>query len=168
MIMWLKSIIQLIKEKGFFVPLVKLRFGLKKSSKKGIKSMFKFSVKSLEQLKTCDPDLQRLFNKVVEHMDCTIICGYRNKEDQEAAFFAGTTQLHFPNSKHNQLPSIAVDVMPYPIDWRDTTKIHHFAGYVKGIADSLNINILWGGDWNSFVDLPHYELIKPQFEDNEI
>ena len=73
----------------------------------------------------------------------------------------------YPNSKHNKLPSKAVDVAPYPIDWNDPDRFYHFAGYVRGIAEGMGIKIRWGGDWNgnfdlkdqNFYDLPHFELL---------
>ena len=62
---------------------------------------------------------------------------------------------------------MAVDVSPFPIDWNDANRFHHFAGYVLAVAQSLDIKIRWGGDWNGdlqfktekFRDLPHFELI---------
>ncbi len=128
--------------------------------------MPKFSHKSLANLATADKRLQDLFNEVVKHYDCTILCGTRSKEDQEAAFKKGWTTLHFPHSKHNALPSRAVDVAPYPINWNDLHRFYHFGGYVRGIAQKMGISIRWGGDWNgnfdlkdqNFYDLPHYEV----------
>lgn len=131
-----------------------------------------FSARSLAQLATCHPDLQVLFREVIRYWDCTILEGYRGKEAQEAAFAAGTTQLHYPRGKHNQQPSMAVDVTPYPIDWHDTSRFHLFAGFVLGVATQLrrhgmmDYGVRWGGDWNgdglvrdeTFRDLPHYEL----------
>ena len=33
------------------------------------------------------------------------------------------------------------------------------ADVFKQKAKELNINIVWGGDWKSFKDCPHFELI---------
>ena len=52
--------------------------------------------------------------------------------------------MQYPNSKHNKLPSKAVDVAPYPIDWNDPDRFYHFAGYVRGIAEGMGIKIRWG------------------------
>ena len=128
--------------------------------------MPQFSGKSLERLKTCHPDLQRLFTEVIKHYDCTVTCGHRGKDEQDEAVRTGASKLAWPNSKHNQLPSIAIDVVPFPIDWNDTSRFYHFAGFVLATAKQLGIEIRWGGDWNSdlkfrdekFKDLPHYEL----------
>lgn len=126
-----------------------------------------FSPSSEEKLNSCDPLLQSLFREVIKGYDCTIICGTRGEKEQNEAFENGYSKLKFPNSKHNHSPSLAVDVLPYPIDWNDTKKHYHFAGYVKAVANRLNIKIRWGGDFNmdqnlsndSFVDVPHYELV---------
>lgn len=125
-----------------------------------------FSKMSQERLDTCAPELQRLFNKVAESVDCTILVGHRNEEDQDKAFHEGLSKLVWPKSKHNSEPSRAVDVAPFPIDWHDTERFCYFAGFVKGIAEGLGIEIRWGGDWDSdmqvkdetFRDLVHFEL----------
>lgn len=129
-----------------------------------------FSPRSKTNLEQCHPGLQRLFNHVILTYDCTVICGYRGKAEQNEAFRTGRSKLAFPNSRHNILPSRAVDVAPYPINWSTTGKNlarwYHFAGYVCGVADSLGIPIIFGGDWDgdrdfhdqTFDDLVHYEL----------
>ena len=125
-----------------------------------------FSQRSLDRLSTCDKRLQLVFNKVIQHFDCTIIQGYRPREEQEQAFRDGKTKVHWPNSKHNKQPSLAVDVAPYPIDWNDRERFHLFAGFVLGTASSMGITLRWGGDWdqdtevkdNSFDDLVHFQL----------
>ena len=130
--------------------------------------MANFSNKSIGKLTTAEDDLQRLFQKVVEKYDCTILCGHRTKEEQEKAFNSGHSKVKYPNSRHNSVPSKAVDAAPYPIDWNDLDRFYHFAGYVRGIAESLGINIRWGGDWNgnfdlkdqNFYDLPHFEVVE--------
>ena len=127
-----------------------------------------FSQRSLDRLSTCDNRLQLVFNKVIQHFDCTIIQGYRPREEQEQAFRNGRTKVHWPNSKHNKQPSLAVDVAPYPIDWNDRERFHLFAGFVLGTASSKGITLRWGGDWdrdtevddNTFDDLPHFEIFE--------
>jgi hypothetical protein len=111
--------------------------------------------------------LQDVLQKVVETFDCTVLCGHRGKEDQEARFVAGNSKARWPNSKHNSTPSRAVDVLPYPINWADRERMTFFAGYVLATALSLGVKLRWGGDWNqdtqtkdnAFDDLGHFELI---------
>lgn len=131
-----------------------------------------FSERSLQRLQTCHVDMVTLFTEVVKHFDCTILEGHRNEEKQNAAFAAGRSKLKYPKSKHNRLPALAVDVVPYPINWQDTDRMRYFAGLVQGMAIMLKTqgrmthNIRWGGDWdrdtqlndNHFMDLPHFEL----------
>ena len=132
---------------------------------------YNFSKTSKERLETCHPDLQRLFNEVIKSYDCTILCGFRNETDQNLAYTKGASKKKFPESKHNQTPSLAIDAMPYPVDWSSTKanlcKLYHFVGYVKATADLLGIRIRCGADFNSngvffddnFIDLPHFELV---------
>ena len=48
--------------------------------------MPRFGKTSQSRLSTCHNDLQRLFNRVVEKYDCTIICGQRSHEEQTSPF----------------------------------------------------------------------------------
>ncbi len=128
--------------------------------------MPQFGRRSKEQLSSCHADLQKLFNEVIKHYDCTILEGHRSNEDQLKAFNAGKSRIK-SGGKHNYSPSLAADVAPWPIDWGDKNRFYHFAGKVQGIAQMLNVKIRWGGDWDSdndlkdqtLYDLPHFELI---------
>ena len=102
-----------------------------------------FSKKSKGKLETCHKDLQKVFNEVIKHVDCTIIEGHRGEERQNRLYDEGITKVRYPDGRHNCNPSNAVDVVPYPIDWDDRERFHLFAGFVLGISKSLGINILW-------------------------
>ena len=125
-----------------------------------------FSELSRARLATCHPDLIKLFERVVLIADCTVICGHRGEAEQEAAFRSGFSKVRFPASKHNASPSLAADVIPYPIDWSDRRRFYLFAGIVRGVAGELGIPIRLGADWDgdldlkdqNFHDLPHFEL----------
>lgn len=136
--------------------------------------MPKFSKRSQENLATADIKIQQLFNEVIKDFDCTVIYGHRSIEEQFELFKQGrekkdgwwvktgktVTNLdgHNKKSKHNYLPSKAVDVCPYPIDWNDIERFKLLATIVKQKAKELNIEITWGGDWVSFKDYPHFEI----------
>ena len=133
--------------------------------------MPRFSDRSLGRLRTCDKRLQRVFEEVIKHWDCTIIEGYRTKKRQDKFYKEGRSKVKFPNSKHNQMPSFAIDVAPYfitspHIRWDDTQSFAYFAGFVLGIATSMGIKLRHGADWDkdkdtrdqSFMDWPHFEL----------
>ena len=129
--------------------------------------MPRFGKKSRSNLSSCHSDLQKVFNKVIERVDCSVLCGHRGKEDQDKAFDEGRSKVKYPNGRHNANPSLAIDCVPYPIDWTDRERFTLFAGFVKGIAKGMyNIDLRWGGDWDSdwkvsdnrFDDFPHFEI----------
>lgn len=127
-----------------------------------------FSETSNRRLSTCHPILQDIFGEVVKHFDCSILEGHRVKEKQDLYKRTGQSKVAWPNSRHNDIPSLAVDAAPYPIDWEDRERFSYFAGFVKGVAAAKGYAIRWGGDWNSdtevkdnsFDDLPHFELVN--------
>ena len=128
--------------------------------------MPRFSTKSKSKLHSCDERLINLFNEVVKHFDCMILEGHRGKEKQNADYDKVNSKVRYPDGKHNKSPSVAVDVAPYPIDWKDRDRFHYFGGYVLGVAKQMGLNIRWGGDWNQdtqtkdnkFDDLVHFEI----------
>ena len=130
--------------------------------------MPKFGKKSKEELSTCREELQEVFNEVIKTVDCSILEGNRHQTRQDALYEEGKTKVKYPKGRHNALPSFAVDVCPYPVDWSDRERFTLFAGFVLGIAKSMGIDLRWGGDWNQnwevndnkFDDFPHFELIK--------
>ena len=129
--------------------------------------MPKFSEKSLAKLATCHPLLQRVFHEVVLNFDCTVLEGHRNKPRQNQMVDEGKSQVRWPDGKHNTVPSCAVDVTPYPIQWDDRERQTLFAGYVLATAKAMDVTLRWGGDWsmdfevrdNQFDDLVHFEIV---------
>lgn len=127
-----------------------------------------FSEKSLAKLTTCDAPLQSVFRRVVLDFDCTVIEGHRNKERQNKMVEDGKSQVRWPNSKHNTVPSVAADVAAYPIVWGDRERQTYFAGYVLATARAMGVILRWGGDWNrdtevrdnKFDDLVHFEIVE--------
>ncbi len=130
--------------------------------------MPRFSETSLSRLGTCDPRLQRVLHEVIRHFDCTILEGHRNKERQDRMVEEGKSKVRWPDGKHNTVPSLAVDVTPYPVVWDDRERQTLFAGYVLATAKAMGIDLRWGGDWdgdtevrdNGFDDLVHFEIVE--------
>ena len=118
----------------------------------------KFGSKSLERLRSCHDDLQLLCHAVLQDMDITILCGHRNEKDQNEAVKNGFSKAIFPKSKHNKLPTLAVDVAPYPIVWSDIKKFETMCKLFEQHAEKMGIDIRLGRDF-SFKDYPHIELI---------
>lgn len=130
---------------------------------------------------TCDPRLQRVLDRVIRTFDCSVIWGHRGRAAQEEAFAGGFSTKHWPNSKHNRLPSPAMDVTPYPTDWNDRERFTLLAGFILATADQIaredaqlsglsapTWTLRWGGDWdrdtdladNKWDDLAHYEIVE--------
>lgn len=122
--------------------------------------MPQFSKTSLQRLKTCDKRLQRIFKEVIKGYDITILEGHRTLERQKELYDKGSSKIDgiTKKGKHNYNPSLAVDVAPYPIDWNNTVRFKELALIVKYEAKKQGIDIRWGGDWKSFIDMPHWEL----------
>lgn len=147
--------------------------------------MFKFGKTSEERLAQAHPDLQRLFRAVITVIDCTIIETHRSAERQVLLLRANKTETL--NSYHLPLPSLAVDAVPYPVEWPDQLekkmregdrtitpkrvlqswgRLYLFAGVVYTKAHELGIEVEWGGAWrthmdprgNGFQDLAHWQL----------
>jgi hypothetical protein len=150
--------------------------------------MPKFSNISTVRLATCDDRLQAICNELIKIADFIVLCGHRDKKEQEEAFENGNTRVHFPNSRHNSYPSEAVDLVPY---WQDEPHVRwgskleyekyksinesfeDFYTYEKAVIDSfdslakkfldvassLKIKIEWGGNcFKTLVDRPHFQL----------
>lgn len=127
-----------------------------------------FGPASLERLSNVHPELRRVMDEVIKHVDFTVLCGHRGEEEQNMAFAQGKSKLKWPDGKHNTLPSRAVDIAPYPVNWENVREFYLFAGFVLGVANQIGVQLRWGGDWdrdwdildNRFNDLPHFELLE--------
>jgi len=127
-----------------------------------------FGKASKAKLATCHPDIQRLLNEAIKHVDFSVTCGHRAKEEQDTAFNNGNSTVAWPNSKHNSFPSKAADVAPYVngIKWDDLEGFTLLAGIIKGISVMMEIDVRLGIDWDgdlfvkehSFLDRPHVEI----------
>lgn len=136
--------------------------------------MYRFSKRSLDNLESCHPDLQILFDEVIKHVDVSIIQGYRSEIEQNKAFDDGKSKLRYPLSKHNTRPSLAVDFVPFPLpDWKQVIDFVYVGGMVIGIARMLfdqkvmKRQVRFGADWKrsdrvsdeTFIDALHVEII---------
>ncbi len=152
--------------------------------------MPKFGKTSTSRLDSCHKDLQTVMNEVIKYFDCSIISGHRPPEDQFELFKKGRKEQdgkwviaskgkvvtykdgYERKSKHNENPSHAVDVVPYPVDWKDERRMDYFAGFVMAIAKIfknkgiIDHDVVWGADWNDntilndhkFIDRPHFQI----------
>lgn len=125
-----------------------------------------FSKASIDRLNTCDSRLQKILHEVIKVRDFTVLCGHRDKEAQDEAYKNGITKLKWPHSKHNVKPSLAVDVAPYPIDWKDTKRFRDLWFLIDAEAKKQGVTLRSGADWDmdgddkdeKFLDYPHVEI----------
>ena len=128
--------------------------------------MPRFGKKSKERLKGVDIKLQHILRQLIKIMDVTIIEGVRSKEKQQEYFKDGKSKIDGVTKKGMHQLGKAVDLAPYPVDWKNTKRFYYMGGMLRGISKQLNIKVRWGGDWDSdgkikdqtFNDLVHIEI----------
>ncbi|QGH73244.1 MAG: D-alanyl-D-alanine carboxypeptidase [Podoviridae sp. ctKoA10] len=112
--------------------------------------------RSTDNLVGVHPDLVRVVKRALElsEVDFTVIEGLRTKERQAELLKQGFTKTM--NSRH--IIGQAVDIVPLPVDWNNKARFGLVAVAMKKAADELGVKITWGGDFKTFVDLPHYQI----------
>ena len=137
--------------------------------------MATFGKSSKDKLATAHPDLQKVMNEAIKHFDFQVLYGTRTVEEQFELYKQGRTLKggvwvktgatvtnldgKIKKSNHNYSPSRAVDIVPFPIDWNDLKRFKEMADVVKKAAITVGVkNLVYGGDWKTFKDWPHFEL----------
>jgi len=141
-----------------------------------------FSKTSQEKLLTCHKDIQTILNELIKVYDFSILEGHRSLQTQQEYFKAGKSKNDgiLKPSKHQSIPSMAVDIMPFAKDTNafsgktlDNARFYFMMGMVQAITIRLLLegkithNVRFGLDWDSdkifddqdFHDLPHFELV---------
>ena len=131
---------------------------------------YRYGRTSTARLSTCDPDLILLMNEALSDpacpVDISILEGHRGKVRQNRMQAEGKSQLSWPRSRHNSMPSMAVDAAPYvdgAVSW-DWDDYHPLADHIKATWARLKAEgkvhgeLEWGGDWRSFKDGPHWQI----------
>lgn len=133
---------------------------------------YRFGKRSARLLSQAHPDLQRVVKKLMDYQlfDFSVICSHRSEAEQLKKYQEGKSQVK--KGKHNFMPSLAVDVLPYPSKingvnvWQDKQRFCVLAGAMMVAAKEEGVAIRWGGDWDGdgnnadskFWDAPHFEL----------
>ncbi len=129
---------------------------------------YSYGRRSKANLITCSFDIQRVFQEAIKHRDISITEGNRSNALQAEALAKGTSQLGPGESKHNVMPSKAVDAIPYPTteeDWENREYWVEWSSWIKGLATGMGITLISGFDWDNdfdlddqkFYDGPHFE-----------
>lgn len=133
---------------------------------------FHYGKQSMANLATVHSDLEMVMEDALDTgiMDISVIEGHREWARQDRYFILEKSKVRWPDSKHNKMPSEAVDVAPYingKVSWN---RLHCcvLAGIILACAAKRGIKLRWGGNWDmdgepitdqDFQDLVHYELI---------
>lgn len=126
-------------------------------------AQYRFSQQSESRLHGVHPDLIRVARRALEltEVDFGITEGLRDHDRQQQLVAAGASQTR--NSRH--LTGHAVDVVAWVggrIAW-DWPLYERIAAAFKQAASELEIPIVWGGDWATLRDGPHYELDRRSY-----
>lgn len=121
---------------------------------------YQLSQRSEARLVGVHPDLVKVVRRALElsTVDFAVVEGLRTQARQKELVAAGASQTM--NSRH--ITGHAVDLAPFiagSIRW-DWPPFHDIAKAMKAAAAELGVPIVWGGDWVSFKDGPHWELSR--------
>lgn len=146
--------------------------------------------RSRANLSGVHPDLVRVVWRAAmlahPEQDFTVIQGLRSHEDMCVNWGKGRTvfecEAHGVPAKYaapsvakvtwlnnpfasNHAPKAdgyghAVDLAPFPIDWKDLARFKALAVLMKAAAHQEGVKIGCGSDWAKSPDYPHYELVK--------
>lgn len=117
-----------------------------------------------QRLQGVHPDLVAVVTKARESSQFVVLEGLRTRERQAQLLAKGASTTM--NSRH--ITGHAVDIAPWMDDgdgvvengeirW-DWPLYHPMAAAMKKAAADLKVQIVWGGDWKTFKDGPHFEL----------
>ena len=120
---------------------------------------FKLSSRSKDRLIGVHPDLVKVVERAITItlFDFSVVEGVRSLKKQLEYFRKGKSMTM--HSRH--LTGHAVDLAPWvngTINWEDDAAWEGIADAMKSSAYDLNVKLTWGGDWQRFVDRPHFEL----------
>tara|TARA_R110002153_G_scaffold12867_1_gene48142 strand:+ start:2063 stop:2686 length:624 start_codon:yes stop_codon:yes gene_type:complete len=128
-----------------------------------------YSKRSLSSLKGVHPDLRRVIDRALQSspLDFAVIEGLRTKERQKHLVASGASKTM--NSRH--LTGHAVDLLPIDPNtgkgefaWPLYDKL---GPAVKEAARKEGVPIIWGGDWRTLKDGPHFELDRRVYSESD-
>jgi peptidoglycan L-alanyl-D-glutamate endopeptidase CwlK len=125
--------------------------------------VFSLSLRSESRIAGVHPDLALVVRRALElaPIDFAVVEGWRSKKRQAELKAAGASQTL--DSRH--LTGHAVDLAPIVskrIRW-DWPLFPPLAAAMKAAAKELGVAIIWGGDWRTFKDGPHFELDRKAY-----
>lgn len=124
---------------------------------------FQLSQRSRQRLEGVHPDLVRVVERAsrTSSIEFLVLEGARSLERQRELLKKGASRT--VNSRH--LSGHAVDIAPLIEEtpsWH-WPHYHSLAWVIQHAALGENVPVIWGGDWTSFPDGPHWELPRDRY-----
>lgn len=121
---------------------------------------FRFSARSLRNLTGVHPDLVRVAARALQltTVDFVVTEGRRTLERQKLLVSQGASKTL--NSRHLTGHAIDVAALLNGTVTYNVESMTAVARAFKQAANELGVPIVWGGDWKSFKDTPHFELSR--------
>lgn len=123
---------------------------------------FQLDAISVTRLKGVHPDLVKIVQDCAAHFAAPFIFGVseglRTRTEQERNVKAGVSETM--HSRHLDGHAVDLVVLLLPdkkITWAWPV-YEKLAVEMKAAAERVKVPIVWGGDWKSLKDGPHYEL----------
>lgn len=109
------------------------------------------------KLGTAHPYLQDWYHQVKKkYVNTHISWAFRGEQDQEQAFSDGKTHLHWPDSPHNKVPALALDL--FQIDDDNVARWSpQFFARLNQDNEEAHEPIVWGGVWKTLGDGDHFQ-----------
>jgi len=160
---------------------------------------FFFGQRSTQKLATCHEDLQKIMHVALafSQVDFGISHGHRTPEEQMELYKKGREHIdgkwiktgttvtncdgHDVQSRHNEFPSMAVDIYAAVPGRKDLAFDVRYLAYIGGVITAEANRLLdegkviheirWGYNWDGddqigtdqrFQDMPHFELIREE------
>ena len=129
--------------------------------------MPRFGNRSRINLSQAKAELQDVMNAAIKRTDFSVIEGHRGKKKQNQYYDEGKSTVRFPDSKHNLMPSWAVDVVPWDQEKRkalhgnnpyELMQIGRMVQIIMEEAERLGVDIECGANWRNFPDGAHVQL----------
>ncbi len=141
-----------------------------------------FGTRSKANLLHVHKDLIKVAKEAIKITDFSVISGRRTPDEQFKLYKKGRALRgkkfvvvnkskivtykdgYKKKSRHNLITSQALDIAPYPINWKDLKSFFYLAGVFIGCSELLykqkeiTHKIEWGGKWKHFKDYPHYQV----------
>lgn len=120
--------------------------------------MYKFGTRSYSNLVGVHPDLVKVMEEAIHNSphDFSITEGLRTATRQQRLVDEGKSKTL--NSRH--LTGHAVDIVVLDAgkaNW-EFAYYKEVADHIKKVAAKNGVALVWGGDWVTFKDGPHFEL----------